>query len=251
MENYEIFRMCVTARAVAASSAPRMRRQVMRHPPFWSGGAGARSSARRHIKRMTQANRLTSWTGKRSESGATGRESQACRAVNTSGPLIPAKRRPPPNESEGVAGAKRSRTPINPPQAEPSKRAMRAVGEAGGRSGKSRTKRGKGILTPATYHYVTGPAGIYQHLVHGGLCRVPRSRCLVLLDVLPDLFIGNPIFLADLDRLQALGLDHLAYRFHMHLQEICDFFGSVKGRGGDGWSSWHHGVHLISPPQGA
>ena len=81
MENYEIFRMCVTARAVAASSAPRMRRQVMRHPPFWSGGAGARSSARRHIKPMTQADRLTSWAGKRSESGATrpGESSLSCR----------------------------------------------------------------------------------------------------------------------------------------------------------------------------
>lgn len=107
MENSEIFWMCVTARAAAASSAPRMRRQAMRCPPSWSGGAGARSSARRHITRMTQADRLTSWTGKRSESGATGRESQACRAVNTSRPLMPAKRRPPPNESEGVAGAKR------------------------------------------------------------------------------------------------------------------------------------------------
>jgi len=107
VENSEIFWMCVTARAAAASSAPRMRRQAMRCPPSWSGGAGARSSARRHIKRITQADRLTSWTGKRSESGATGRESQACRAVNTSRPLMPAKRRPPPNESEGVAGAKR------------------------------------------------------------------------------------------------------------------------------------------------
>ena len=91
MENSEIFWMCVTARAAAASSAPRMRRQAMRCPPSWSGGAGARSSARRHIKRITQADRLTSWTGKRSESGATGRESQACRAVNPPHPLMPAK----------------------------------------------------------------------------------------------------------------------------------------------------------------
>jgi len=58
--------------------------------------------------------RLTSWTGKQSESGATGRESQACRAVNISGPLLPAKRRPPPNESEGVAGAKRYQGPGQP-----------------------------------------------------------------------------------------------------------------------------------------
>ena len=107
MENSEIFRMCVTARAAVASPALLMRRQDPGCPPFRSGGAGARSSARRHIKRITQADRLTSWTGKRSESGATGRESQACRAVNTSGPLIPAKRRPLPNESEGVAGAER------------------------------------------------------------------------------------------------------------------------------------------------
>ena len=71
MENYEIFRMCVTARAAVASPALLMRRQDPGCPPFRSGGAGARSSARRHIKPMTQADRLTSWTGKRSERGAT------------------------------------------------------------------------------------------------------------------------------------------------------------------------------------
>ena len=81
MENSEIFWMCVTARAAAASSAPRMRRQAMRCPPSWSGGAGARPSARRQIKLMTQADRLTSWTGnaKRERSSRPGESSLSSR----------------------------------------------------------------------------------------------------------------------------------------------------------------------------
>ncbi len=33
MENSEIFRMCVTARAAAANSAPLLRRRILRYPP--------------------------------------------------------------------------------------------------------------------------------------------------------------------------------------------------------------------------
>jgi|GEM_PF-3436376 hypothetical protein len=92
-------------------------------PSFQSEGAGARPSARRQRESLIQADRVTSWTGKRSGSGATGRKSQACRAVNKSGPPIPAKRRPPTNESECVAGAKRWSATEHQPKAEPSKRA--------------------------------------------------------------------------------------------------------------------------------
>jgi hypothetical protein len=54
------------------------------------------------------------------------------------------------------------------------------------------------------------------------------SLYLVLLGVSPDLFTSNPIFPAYLGRPQTRGLDHFAHRFHMHLQEICDFCGNVK-----------------------
>jgi hypothetical protein len=122
------------ARAAAASPVPLIRHQVMRYPPIGreapvlvpplvalpQGCCGGGP--------LIQADRLTSWTDTRSESGVTGRESQACRAVNKSIPLMTAKQRPPPSAAR--ASPKRSgRKPRNtPPQAEPSQRANASSG---------------------------------------------------------------------------------------------------------------------------
>lgn len=140
----------MNARAAVASSAPRMR-VAKRMPSSWSGGAGARSSARRHIKRITQADRLTSWTG-RKESGATGRESQACRRQHI--PSMPPKEAAT-NESEGVAGLA-DRMPRTPAAGRALERAYASSGRGRRPLRKNKNKEGKWILTPATYHYVTG-----------------------------------------------------------------------------------------------
>lgn len=81
-------------------------------------------------------------------------------------------------------------------------------------------------------------------------CWDPRSR-LVFLDVLQDLLIGDAVFLADPDRLQALRLDHLAYCLHIDLEHIGDFFSGVKDGGGDVCTSWRDYIHVINPRQGA
>jgi|GEM_PF-2840217 hypothetical protein len=101
-----------------AGRAPPLQRerQWSRYPP--SG---------RKLTGISQTDRLTCRTVKRSGSGAgaeqpDGRVKPVGRLQDQDN-LQPAKRRPPPNASEGVAGVERSRTQVNLPQGEPSIRA--------------------------------------------------------------------------------------------------------------------------------
>jgi len=128
---------------------------------------------------------------------------------------------------------------------------MRAVGEAEGRLDFPDVAAEKRVLTPATHHYTTGPAGVGSPCFMVVRRRDPRSRCLILFDVLPDLIVCNPVFLADLDRLQALGLDHFPYCLYIDLEHIGDFFSGVKDRGGNICTSWRDYIHVINPRQGA
>ncbi len=74
-----------------------------------------------------EADRLTCWAGTRPE-GAADQESQACRPSVIREQSQPAERRPPPSAAR--ASPERSdRARETPPQAEPSERAERAVGE--------------------------------------------------------------------------------------------------------------------------
>ena len=93
------------------------------------------------------------------------------------------------------------------------------------------------------------PAWHHALSIHRVWCRDPWSR-LILFDILANLFIRDPVFLAYPDRLESV-FDLIIRRFRTHLQEVRNLFGRVKTGVGSLLRFPDRHIHEISLPRGA